>query len=477
MAEVDELTFNGLETKDNLTLVSDLTTGFQNIYAQDGETLNLDSNTPDGQLIELLAFMGSAIREMITEVYNSCDPDKCVGAVQDNRYQINYIERKQGTYTLQNIAITTNQTVTLEGLDAMYNDPEASSYAVSDNNGNIWYLVDTATITAGTTTLEFRAKEKGAIIPTIGTIVNPVTIISGVVSVINNVGATSIGTEQESDSDFRIRRDRSVAVQGKNNVDNMEGQIYEIDGVVAVKIHENKTNTTDSTGTPAHTVWTIVEGGANTDIADIIYGNLGGSGTRGSVTVPITTASMETINIKFDRETIVPLYIRFDMKPITDLGEINQSDIKNYIADNLVYNIGENVETSKVTQVCADAMLSDGGNGYALDVEISKGGTATASITATGITAATVSSSIFQDKAGDTTATYQFIYVLADDVWQLSGNDVDLTEYGIAYTGTPDDGDEINVSFTAGTWGDYLAVSSLADKYTTDYNKIYITAI
>ena len=473
MAEVDELTFTGLETKDNLTLVSDLTTGFQNIYAQDGETLNLDSNTPDGQLIELLAFMGSTIREMITEVYNSCDPDKCVGAVQDNRYQINYIERKQGTYTLQNIAITTNQTVTLEGLDAMYNDSEASAYAVSDNNGNIWYLVDTATITAGTTTLEFRAKEKGAIIPTIGTIVNPVTIISGVVSVINNVGATSIGTEQESDSDFRIRRDRSVAVQGKNNVDNMEGQIYEIDGVVAVKIHENKTNDTDSTGTPAHTVWAIVEGGANTEIADIIYGNLGGSGTRGSVTVPITTASMQTINIKFDREIIAPLYIRFDIKPITDLGEINQADIKNYIADNLVYNIGEDVETSKVTQVCADAMLSDGGNGYALDVEISKGGTATASITATGITAATVSSSIFQDKAGDTTATYQFTYVLADNVWQLSGNDVDLT----AYTGTPDDGDEIDVSFTAGTWGDYLAATSLADKYTTDFNKIYITAI
>lgn len=477
MAENDDLNFNGLETKDNLTLVNDLTTGVKDIYERDGETLNLDSNTPDGQLIELLAYVGTVVREMITEVYNSCDPDKCVGAVQDNRYQINYIERKKGTFTLQNIAVTTNQTVTLEGLDASYNDLEASSFAVSDDNGNIWYLVDSATILAGTTTLEFRAKDMGAVIPTIGTITTPITIIPGIISVINNVGPTSIGTEEESDSDFRIRRMRSVAVPGKNNIDNMEGQLYEIDGVIAVKIHENKEATTDVTGTPAHSIWVIVEGGANTAIADVIYGNLGGSNTRGSVVVPITTASMQNINIKFDRETVVPLYIRFDIKAITDLGEINQSDVKQYIADNLIYNIGEDVETSKVTQVAADAMLADGGNGYALNVEISNGGTAVATITATGITAASVSSSIFQDKAGDTTANYAFIYDDASSKWQLSGDDVDLTQYGISYTGTPADNDEIDIAFTAGTWTDYLAVSSIADKYTTDYNKIYITAL
>ena len=475
MAEIDDLSFNGLETKDNTTLVNELITGFQDVYGQNGETLNLDSNTPDRQIIELFAYAGTVIRELITEVYNSCDPDKCVGAVQDNRYQINYIERKKGSFTIQNIAITANQTVTLQGLDASYNDIETSAYAVSDNNGNIWYLVDTTTILAGTTTLEFRAKEKGAVIPTVGTITNQVTIIPGVISVINNVGATSIGTEEESDSDFRIRRMRSVAVSGKNNTDNMEGQLYELEGVVAVKIHENRTDVTDETGTPAHSVWVIVEGGANTEIADVIYGNLGGADTKGNVTVPITTSSLQTFNVNFDREIIVPLYIKFDIYPITSMGEINQSEIKNYIAENLIYGIGESVETSKVTQVCADAMLSDGGNGYALNVLISSGGTATASITATGITGATVASSIFQDKAGDTTATYDFVYDSASEAWELNSAEVELTQYGISYIGTPANEDKITISYTAGIWTDYLSVSSLADKYTTDYNKIYIS--
>ena len=137
--------------------------------------------------------------------------------------------------------------------------------------------------------------------------------------------------------------------------------------------------------------------------------------------------------------------------------------------------MGEDVETSKITQVCADAMLADGGNGYALDVQVSSGGTATASITATGITDASVISSTFQDVVGDTTATYTFTYVT--DEWQLSGETVNLADYGISYTGTPIDNDEIEISYTAGTWTDYLAVSTIADKYTTDINKIYITTV
>ena len=375
MANTDELTYAGLLTKDYNTLVSELQTGFQDIYSQNGEVLNFDSNTPDGQLIQIISLLGSTLRDLITDVYNSCDPDKCVGAVQDNRYQINYLTRRAGAYTLQNVAITVNKTVQLQGLDSSYNDPEASAYALSDDNGNIWYLIDSATLYTGTTVKEFRAKEMGEVVPTIGTITNQVTIVEGVTNVINNVGATSIGYEQESDSDFRIRRSRSTETRSENNLDTIIANIQALDGVVEVKGHQNVGSTTDTTGTLPHYIWLIVEGGANTEIADIIYANMGGSGTRGSVTVPIISSGLQTINIKFDRATVVPLYIKFDLQVITQLGEIDQDAVKEYIATNLTYGIGEDAETSKVTEVCADALLADGGNGYALNVQISTDGT------------------------------------------------------------------------------------------------------
>lgn len=374
MANTDELTAAGLLTKDNNTLVSDLQTGLQNIYSVNGENLNFDSNTPDGQFVQIVAELGTVLRELITDVYNSCDPDKCVGAVQDNRYQINYLTRNAGAYTLQNIAITAIKTITLQGLDGSFND-ENAAYAVSDDSGNIWYLVDTTTIYSGTTVLEFRAKNKGVIIPTINTITNQVTIVEGITAVNNTVGATSIGFEEESDSDFRIRRARSTSIRGQNNEDTMLSQILDLNGVVAANIHVNRNNTTDSTGTPAHYIWVIVEGGANTDIAEIIYSNLGGTGTKGSVSVTLNSAALQPVTINFDRATVVPLYIQFDVQPITSIGEINIDDVKNYIATNLTYTIGENAETSKVTDICADAMLSDGGNGYALNVKISTDGT------------------------------------------------------------------------------------------------------
>lgn len=402
MATIDDLSTSGLQTKDNTQLVADLATGLQDIYAQNGETLNLDSNTPDGQFIQIVAELGTVVRELITEVYNSCDPDKCVGSVQDSRYQINYLTRNAGAYTLQNITVTANKTVSLQGLDGSFNEENASAYAVSDDAGNVWYLVDSSTIYAGPTVLEFRAKEKGVVIPTIGTITNQVTIVEGITGVINSVGATSIGYEQESDSDFRIRRARSTAIRGENSEDAMLANILELDGVVAANVHVNRTNTTDDTNTLPHYVWAIVEGGANSEIAEAIYANLGGCGTKGSVTVPLTTASLQSIDIKFDRATVVPLYIKFDVQPITSLGEINLDNIKEYIATNLTYSIGEAAETSKITDICADAMLSDGGNGYALNVKISEDGT---------------------------------------------------------------------------TWVDYIAASTIADKFTTDVSRITITPL
>ena len=375
MGNIDELTYTGLQTKDNTVLVTEIQNNLQTIYGANGEQINFNSNTPDGNFTEVISELGTVMRELITEVYNSCDPSKCSGAVQDSRYQINYLFRKAGTFTRQNIDITVDKTVTLEGLDDAYNDENGSAYAVSDDAGNIWYLIDTTTLYAGTTSCPFRAKNIGEVIPTIGTITNQVTIVQGVVSVINSIGYTVLGENQESDEEFRIRREQSVSNSSINNEDAIKGQILALDGVTECTVHVNKTNTTDTTGTLPHYIWCIVGGGANSDIANVIYSNLGGAGTRGSVSIPITTTSMQTYNVNFDRPTLVPLYIQFDLQPVVDLGEINLSDIKQYIADNLIYSIGEDAETSKVTNICTEAINNDGGGAYALNVEISTDGT------------------------------------------------------------------------------------------------------
>ena len=471
----DSLTFQGLSVKDNATLLNEIQTFIQDTYAPNGEQIDFSSASPDGQFTNLLATIGTTHRELLTQVYNATDPTKCEGTQQDSKYQLNYLTRKGGTYTTQVIDIVATKTVTLQGLDGSYNDSTSSAFTVADDSGNVWYLIDTSTVFTGINQLSFRAQNTGAVTPTIGTITTMVTIVDGITSVNNSVGYTSLGQEQESNLDFRIRRDRSTANKGGNIIDSIVGNILDLEGVIDCVGDNNTTNETNAQGTPAHYIWVVVDGGANDEIAEIIYANMAGSGTKGAVTVPITTISGIPINVNFDRPEIVPFYVKFDLKPLVDINEINQGQIKDYIGENLTYKLGEDLETSKVTEVCANGIDNSGGRAFALNVEVSAGGTATATISGTGLTGASVNSTIFQDVQGDVTASYVFTYTA--NGWELQGNVVEIDDYGIQYTGTPDENDTITIDFTAGTWTDFIANASIGEIFVTDPSKIYINVL
>lgn len=368
------ITENGLQVDSYNTLLENIQTDLNSIYAAEGEAINFDSETPDGQFTNILAQIGTDIRELAQEVYNSFDPDKCSGVIQDSRYALNYITRNGGTFTIQNIDITANQTVTLQGLDASYNETDATAYTVSDNAGNLWYLIDTTTVQPGTVSLPFRSKNLGLVQPTIGTITTQVTTVLGITSVINSVAPTTLGTEQETDAQFRVRRSRSTERRGLNNIDSMLSQILDLEGVTDATTWVNSGTETDSTGTPAGYVWVIAEGGANADIADVIYTNSCGRGMRGTVSVEVPAVSGQIFNVNFDRPTPVPLYIRFDFQLTVDVSAVNVNGIKDTMVENLIYNLNEAAETSKPTCVAKDAITSNGGGGYALNLEISTDG-------------------------------------------------------------------------------------------------------
>lgn len=370
------VTSNGLEVQSYDDILTSIQDGMNSIYAEDGETINFGSETPDGQVTNILAQLGTDVRELAQGVYNSFDPDKCSGSVQDSRYALNYLFRKGGTFTIQNINVTVNKTVTLQGLDGSYNDINAASYTVSDNAGSLWYLIDTSTITAGTTSLPFRSQNYGSFQPAIGTITNQVTKVLGVTGVTNSVAATTLGAAQESDLQFRVRRNRSTAVKGQNNIDALLGQILDLDGVTDATTFVNIPTTDDyDSNIPDYAVWTIVEGGANSDIAMAIYQNSTGFPTYGTVSVDVPAVSGQVFEVNFDRANPVALYIQFDLKVVNDTGVQNIDGIKSFIVENLTYGLNESAETSKITSVASEAIVANGGGAYALNVQISLDGT------------------------------------------------------------------------------------------------------
>lgn len=360
---------NGLQTATAPELLSDLETAFKAIY---GDDILLDSSTPDGQWLNILVQKGVDIRGLLMQLYNSFNPDNTQGSVLDQRCAINNVFRKAGTFTTVTINITTDRQVTLQGVDDNYNSPDATGYTIQDNEGNRFVLVNTTTLSAGTTAVLFRAETLGNVIVLPNTITTPVTIVLGVISVNNPAVANEIGVDEETDAELKIRRRQSVSISSFGYLNGLQAALLQLDGVNDAKVYENYTSSTDANGTPAHSIWVVIDGGSTEEIADTIYGRkCPGTNMRGNITYTITTPAQTQFVAKWDNATSVPLYVKFNIKPVTSGVTFNQAAIKEYIESNLSFGIGDYAETASITEIAQKAIDSVGGQGYALNVLIS----------------------------------------------------------------------------------------------------------
>lgn len=364
----DNFDNNGLQVATRPELVEELTQDYQGIY---GEDINVDQSSPDGQVINIFAQGGTDIRELLMQIYNSFDPDNCSGKVLDSRCAINNIFRKGGTFTTVPIDVTVDRTVTLDGLDDNYNDPNATGYTIQDPSGNQFILVSTQTLQAGTTRVLFRAKEIGAVQTTLNTITTPVTIVLGVVSVNNPVDATE-GKNEETDYQLKVRRRQSVSIGSSGYLNGLLATVLQLDGVTDAALYENFTGETDANGTPAHCMWLVVEGGSDSEIADAIYRKKSyGCNMRGDITYTITTVSHQQFVARWDEPTIQNLYVRFNIVPSFPNVQFDISAIKQYILDNEAFRIGDGAETSSLTTLAQEAIDANGGQGFAVSVFVS----------------------------------------------------------------------------------------------------------
>lgn len=365
----DLLDSDGLQTKTLAELVTDLETGFRDIY---GDDINLDQNSPDGQIVNIFAASGIDIRELLTGVYNSFDPDRAVGIPLDERVTINNIERKGGTFTITPVTITTDRTVNLAGLDGSFNDINGTGYTVADDAGTEYILIDTQTLVSGVHVVNFRASAIGQVETTLNTITNPVTIILGVTTIDNPSAALDIGQNEETDAELRLRRQQSVALSSTGYLNGLLGEVLNLSGVTDAVLFENVTNAIDADGIPAHGIWLIAEGGSNTDIANLIYVNKSyGSNMKGDVEIDILTDSGVIFVAKFDRPVADDLFVRFDIQPTTPSATFDQAAIKQYMVDNLDFAIGQAAETSSLTCLAVDAIAATGGGGVPINMEVS----------------------------------------------------------------------------------------------------------
>ena len=321
---------NGLTIKTLNEIVSDLTTGMQGIYGSD---INIDQNSPDGQLINIYAQTAIDTLELLLNIYNSYSIANSYGVNLDQRVALNGITRNQGTYTRTNITIVTDRPISAQYLLGLDFVPAEKCYTVADANGNKFVLETTQSFwSAGTYVCSFRAYNIGMIQTTINTITNPITVVLGITSVNNPTAALYTGINEETDVELKVRQAKMFYLAATSPADSIESALLQTTNVTDAFVPENDTSIIQN-GINPHSIWAIIENGSDADIAQAIYiKKAPGCGMQGSSSSTILRPNGTTFTALFDRPLYQNLHIRFGMIPKDGVSIFDN----NYIKQSLV---------------------------------------------------------------------------------------------------------------------------------------------
>lgn len=343
------LTATGLTLATYDELVAQYTADYQSIY---GTSIVLDSSSPDGQMMGIWIQSIMDLQDLLQAVYSSFDPDQAFGVTLDQRGAINGIQRQGGTFTVTPITVVTSQSVNLYGIDqAEFSGTTQISgqpvYTVADGAGNNWLLETTQLgLAAGTHVLNFSAQLTGAVTTVPNTITVPVTTVIGVTSINNPTSYTTLGTPEESDPAYRLRRQKSVSIASQGYLAGLLAALEAVTGVTSAYVYENTTASTNSDGVPSHSLWCIVAGTAlAADIANAIYSKRNaGCGLYGSLSYLLTQVDGTTFPIYYDVVTEMNLFIAFTATSINGTTAANVGAVRTALVTAYVPSVYQTVD-------------------------------------------------------------------------------------------------------------------------------------
>lgn len=306
-----------------------------------GPTLNLDPDTMDGQALGIYAESISNLDQLAEDVYHSFNPQSATGVALSRLVQLNGIRRIEGTYS----------TVTLRCVGSQGTVIPAGSLVKSTATNATFETTEEAVIPAsGEIDIAARSAVKGALLAPAGTLTKIDTPIFGWQTATNLLDAAP-GRNEETDEQLRLRRRASTSTPGQAIVDAMFGALTNIPEVRQAKVYENDQDIIDANGLPPHSIYCIVEGGADADILDTIWlKKTAGTTTHGTTAGQVTDSMGNPHTLNFSRPTDVNVWVTVNLHTRPGWPTDGAQRITNALTDWAVANqsIGEEVIHSRL---------------------------------------------------------------------------------------------------------------------------------
>ncbi len=313
------ITVNGVVSLDTSNILSDVQNAWATAF---GGSLSLDATTPQGRMIEIQTAERKLALDMASLVAGQINPNYATGQFLDADASIFGVERIGATNTIVYGEIAgVPQTVIAPG------------FRVKTSAGDVFETRQQITISANGSVagVPFYAVETGAVPCSAGTLGTIVTTTPGVETVDNPAGPIYVGTDQESDYDFRKRmiasRYHATSLPGA-----VKSALNKINGVVDYWFYNNGEGsavTVNSVTVDAHSIILVISGGADDEIADALfntrsagcgYTEIPGQSTTVNITDQSGAFSM-TYPVIFNRPSAVPIDVEIQVLKNTYPGD------------------------------------------------------------------------------------------------------------------------------------------------------------
>ncbi len=199
-------------------------------------------------------------------------------------------------------------------------------------------------INSCTTNVDLIAKETGAIAVPEKSVTIIQTPIAGWISVSNRVAGLT-GRDLETDIELRARRIKSIKFSGSGTVEAMRARLLNITGVTSVKILENVTDAIDVNGLPPKSFEALVLGGADLDVAKMIWlAKPAGIKTYGNTEITILDSEGNNQIVYFSRSIKVYVFAKVIITKNSDFIPDSIPAIKQNIVNQILkVGLGEPV--------------------------------------------------------------------------------------------------------------------------------------
>ncbi|WP_258248080.1 baseplate J/gp47 family protein [Aggregatibacter actinomycetemcomitans] len=327
-----------IQTGIQIERLSDIITrfeeGFRQIY---GQNIDISPDTPDGQMVGLLSQIKMDIEELAENVYRQLDPDVATGAWLEQRVAYAGLMRRAASYSYLRSVVLTGEPLTQLYAGIVVSDPHKVRWVL---NANV--QLDSN----GSARADFRSEELGAFNLAKNTNLTIETVTLGL-NAATTLENAEIGVEEETDQQLRERFFISRTKNAQNSADAIQSKIAALPDVKQVKVLENNTKQRDKNGVEPHSLNVIVDGGADNQIAQVIYENKGaGVGLQGGTETTLTINN-ERRTLRFDRVVSVDVQVSMRCVRYEDFTEVDKDEIKRLLSIQK-FEIGQNLSLSRL---------------------------------------------------------------------------------------------------------------------------------